>query len=48
MYMCIYCLNVHVNMDAYLFIYGCKHVYICLTQNVYVLMHVYMFMDINV
>lgn len=41
------CLNVHVNLDAYIFAYRRKHVYIHLTQNVYVLMRVYMFMDMN-
>lgn len=29
-------------------LHACKHVYICVPKNVYVLMHVYMFTDINV
>ena len=34
-------------MDAYISVYRCKHAYIRLTQNAYVLMHVHMFVDVN-
>lgn len=39
---CIDCLRV------YIVAYGCKQVCVCVPRNVYVFMHVYMFMDINV
>lgn len=35
-------------LHAYVFVHGCKHVYIRGPKNVYVFMHVYMFVDIDI